>query len=132
MAEKLHKGSLDDIPITGGSLAQVSQSSSNTNYKLELSATAAPLRKPDLVARFSTIDLPDSVDFGDNYEFTAVSQELIGTTRTYGSFYEAAYEDAISRVYGGIHVRESSVTDALPTGLNIGNFVAQNLFQPVV
>jgi hypothetical protein len=70
--------------------------------------------------------------FGDNYEFTAVSQELIGTTRTYGSFYEAAYEDAISRVYGGIHVRESSVTDALPTGLNIGNFVAQNLFQPVV
>jgi membrane-associated phospholipid phosphatase len=70
--------------------------------------------------------------FGDNYEFTAVSQELIGTTRTYGSFYEAAYEDAISRVYGGIHVRESSVTDALPTGLNIGNFVAQNLFQPIV
>jgi hypothetical protein len=66
MAEKLHKGSLDDIPITGGSLAQVSQSSSDTNYKLELSATAAPLRKPDLVARFSTIDLPDTVDFGDD------------------------------------------------------------------
>jgi hypothetical protein len=69
--------------------------------------------------------------FGEDYEFTAVSQELIGTTRTFGSFYEAAYEDAISRVYGGIHVRESTITDALPTGLNIGNFVAQNLFQPV-
>ena len=70
--------------------------------------------------------------FGDNYEFTAVSQELIHTTRTYGSFYEAAYDDAISRVYGGIHVRESTITDALPTGSDIGNFVAQNLFQPVV
>ncbi len=69
--------------------------------------------------------------FGENYAFTAVSQELPGVSRNYNSFYDAAYDDAISRVYGGIHVRESTVDDALPTGLAIGNFVAQNLFKTV-
>lgn len=69
--------------------------------------------------------------FGDNYEFTAVSQELTDVTRSYGSFYEAAFEDAISRVYGGVHTREASVTDALPVGINIGNFVAQTVAQPL-
>ena len=66
-----------------------------------------------------------------NYEFDAVSQELIGEIRHYDSFYDAAFDDAISRVYGGIHVREATVTDALPTGLAIGEFIAQNLFVPV-
>lgn len=70
--------------------------------------------------------------FGDNYEFTAVSQELPGVTRTYGSFNQAAFDDAISRVYGGIHVLEASVTDSLPTGRNIGNFVVNNIAQPIV
>lgn len=69
--------------------------------------------------------------FGENYKFTAVSQELLGITREYDSFYDAAYDDAISRVYGGIHVREATITDALPTGFAIGEFVAQNLFVPV-
>ena len=70
--------------------------------------------------------------FGENYSFTAVSQEMPGVTRTYNSFYDAAYDDAISRVYGGIHVREATVDDALPTGFAVGNFVAQNLFKIVV
>ena len=70
--------------------------------------------------------------FGENYSFTVVSQEMPGVTRTYNSFYDAAYDDAISRVYGGIHVREATVDDALPTGFAIGNFVAQNLFKIVV
>ncbi|MEG5031282.1 hypothetical protein QUB36_29635 [Microcoleus sp. AT8-B1] len=71
-------------------------------------------------------------NFGENYSFTAVSQEMPGVTRTYNSFYDAAYEDAISRVYGGVHVREATIDDALPTGLAVGNFVAQNLFKTVV
>jgi hypothetical protein len=70
--------------------------------------------------------------FGKNYSFTVVSQEMPGVTRTYNSFYDAAYDDAISRVYGAVHVREASVDDALPVGLAIGNFVAQNLFKTVV
>jgi hypothetical protein len=69
--------------------------------------------------------------YGENYHFQAVSQELPGVIRSFDSFNEAAYEDAVSRVYGGVHVREASVTDALPTGLAIGNFVAENFFQPI-
>jgi len=70
--------------------------------------------------------------FGENYAFTAVSQELPGVTRSFGSFYDAAFEDAISRVYGGVHVREATVTDALPIGFEIGNFVAESFLRPAV
>ena len=66
--------------------------------------------------------------FGENYQFNAVSQELPGVIRTYDSFTAAGFEDALSRIYGGIHVREATMVDAVPTGLAIGNFVAQNLF----
>ena len=69
--------------------------------------------------------------FGENHSFKAVSQEILGVTRTYNSFYEAGFDDAISRIYGGVHVREATIDDALPTGLAIGNFVAQNLFKTV-
>ena len=69
--------------------------------------------------------------YGDDFEFTAVSQELPGVTRTFDSFLDAANEDAISRLYGGIHVREASITDAVPTGLNVGEFVANTVAQPI-
>lgn len=69
--------------------------------------------------------------FGDNYEFTAVSQELPGVTRQYDSFYDAGYDDAISRIYGGIHVREATITDALPMGYAVGEYVAQNWLTPI-
>ncbi|GBF79851.1 CARDB domain-containing protein [Aphanothece sacrum] len=68
---------------------------------------------------------------GDNYAFDAVSQELPGVVRSFNSFYEAGVEDAVSRVYGGVHVREASVTDAVPTGYNIGEYVATNFFQAI-
>lgn len=69
--------------------------------------------------------------FGDNYDFTAVSQELPGVTRDYDSFYDAAYDDAASRIYGGIHVREATITDALPMGYAVGEYVAQNWLTPI-
>jgi PAP2 superfamily len=68
--------------------------------------------------------------FGDNYAFTAVSQELIGTTRTFSSFNQAGFEDAISRLYGGVHIREA-VLDAVGTGQAIANYVVNNIAQPV-
>jgi hypothetical protein len=70
--------------------------------------------------------------YGENYRFTAVSQELPGVTRTFNNFNQAAFENAISRVYGGVHVREATVTDALPVGLNIGNYVTENFFHEIV
>lgn len=69
--------------------------------------------------------------FGEDYNFTAVSQELPGVRRSFDSFYNAAYEDAISRIYGGVHTREATIVDSLPTGLNLGQYVAENLFQSV-
>lgn len=69
--------------------------------------------------------------FGEDYTFPTVSQELIGVVREQ-TFANAAFEDAISRVYGGVHVLEASVTDAVPTGTGIGDFVANNLLQPIV
>lgn len=68
--------------------------------------------------------------FGDNYAFTAVSQELIGVTRSFSSFNQAGFEDAISRLYGGVHVREA-VEDAVITGQNVANYVVNNIAQPV-
>ncbi|MCZ8247930.1 CARDB domain-containing protein [Microcystis sp. LE19-195.1E] len=67
--------------------------------------------------------------FGDNYVFSAVSQELPGVVRNFDSFYEAGMEDAISRLYGGVHVREACI-DSFEMGLAVGDFVAANFFQP--
>ncbi|OPF19474.1 phosphoesterase [Microcystis aeruginosa KW] len=65
--------------------------------------------------------------FGDNYVFSAVSQELPGVVRNFDSFYEAGLEDALSRIYGGVHVREAC-TDSFEMGLAVGDFVATNFF----
>jgi hypothetical protein len=67
--------------------------------------------------------------FGDNYVFSAVSQELPGVVRDFTSFYEAGMEDALSRIYGGVHVREACI-DSFDMGLAVGEFVATNFFQP--
>ncbi len=69
--------------------------------------------------------------FGEDYAFEAVSQELPGVVRNFDSFEEAGLEDGLSRIFGGIHVREATVTDAFPTGFNIGEYVATNFFQPL-
>ncbi len=69
--------------------------------------------------------------YGDDYEFDAVSQELNGVVRRV-TFEEAAIEDALSRIYGGIHVREATLDDSVPVGQAIADYVVDTLFQPVV
>ena len=39
------------------------------------------------------------------------------------SFYEAGLEDAVSRVYGGVHIREACL-DSFKVGLAVGAAVA--------
>ena len=68
--------------------------------------------------------------FGDDYVFSAVSQELLGVVRSFDSFYEAGMENALGRIYGGVHVREACI-DSFEMGLAVGNFVAANFFQPI-
>jgi len=76
--------------------------------------------------------------FGDDLTFAATSQELPGVQRTFegfidgggvarNSFYEAGLENAISRVYGGVHIREAC-EDSFGVGLNVGAAVVQNLW----
>ncbi|NJK42221.1 MAG: phosphoesterase [Acaryochloridaceae cyanobacterium SU_2_1] len=67
--------------------------------------------------------------YGLDYAFEGVSQELINTVRSFDSFREAGLEDANSRLYGGVHVREANL-DGNEAGLNIGHYVANNLLQP--
>jgi hypothetical protein len=54
--------------------------------------------------------------------------EIDGQQRT--SYYVAAYESALSRLYGGIHWSFDNF-DGLTTGFALGQYVAGNFFQPV-
>jgi hypothetical protein len=77
--------------------------------------------------------------FGDNVTFSTTSQDLpgvvrsfsrstetdqAGTTVTRSSFYNAGMEDAISRIYGGVHIREACL-DSFDVGHRVGNAVAE-------
>lgn len=76
--------------------------------------------------------------FGDKLTFAATSEEVPGVTRQFAgfkdqagvkrnSFYQAGLEDALSRIYGGVHIREACL-DSFDVGLNVGSAVVQNLW----
>ncbi|MEB3278067.1 MAG: CARDB domain-containing protein [Lyngbya sp.] len=65
----------------------------------------------------------------DNFSFELPSQELPGVARSYGSFSQAAEENAESRIFGGIHIR-SSADEGLASGAAVGLFVAENALLP--
>jgi hypothetical protein len=87
--------------------------------------------------------------FGDNVVFSARSVELPGVKRSFdgritpgslgdlsnvalrpNSFYEAGIEDAVSRVYGGVHIREACL-DSFNVGVKVGDVVARSFLGPV-
>lgn len=60
---------------------------------------------------------------GDNFGFTDTSEVYFGIPeRNFNSFYHAAAEAAVSRLYGGIHFRDACEAGAAQ-GKRIGNFV---------
>lgn len=64
---------------------------------------------------------------GDNFEFIDTSEVYFGLPeRKFKSFYAAANEAAISRLYGGIHFR-----DACEQGLMQGRLVGQNVVSKI-
>lgn len=65
--------------------------------------------------------------FGDDVSFSIPSQELPGVSRSYNSFSEAVDENAISRVYAGVHVRSSCEDGAL-----VGEAVANSVFNNIL
>lgn len=66
----------------------------------------------------------------DDISFDIPSQELPGVARYYGSFSQAAQEDADSRLYGGVHI-EAATIDGVQVGRNVASFVFNNFLTPV-
>jgi hypothetical protein len=65
----------------------------------------------------------------DNIAFTLPSENQQVAARSFDSFSEAAQESADSRLYGGIHWRFDN-EDGLTAGTALGEFVADNFFEP--
>lgn len=62
---------------------------------------------------------------GDHFAYTDTSEEYFGIpARDFTSFYQAADEAAISRLYGGIHFRDACESGTYQ-GKEIGKYVAQ-------
>ena len=64
--------------------------------------------------------------FGDRVSFNVVSTTLPGTTRHFNSITAAAWENGMSRIYGGIHFRRA-VRDGFRQGQSIGREVSRML-----
>ena len=65
-------------------------------------------------------------NFGNRVRFSVVSTTLPGATRNYRSFSDAAHENGLSRVYGGIHFLHA-VRDGCSQGKGIGLSVSRLL-----
>ena len=73
-----------------------------------------------------------TVLLGDNFEFTDEIEIPFGNeARHFNSFYEAAHESTMSRVYGGIHYPETARI-SIEQGKKIGAHVLKTLYPSVV
>ena len=65
--------------------------------------------------------------FGDQFTYTDTSERLFGLPdRDFTSFYQAANEAAVSRLYGGIHFRDAC-DEGVKQGRKVGNFALGKL-----
>lgn len=67
-------------------------------------------------------------ELGDRHTFTVDSP--IGVSRTYARFSRAAYEEAVSRIYCGIHFR-NGMNAGLAQGTAIAHYTVENLLRPL-
>ncbi|MDB5277848.1 MAG: phosphatase family protein [Ferruginibacter sp.] len=67
--------------------------------------------------------------FGDNFAFQDTSDlRYIGMQRHFNSFVQAADEASISRVYGGIHYR-NSVDEGANAGRKVGEYIVEKIIK---
>ena len=88
---------------------------------------------PEYTSGHSTITASAAVVlahlYGDKFAFQDTSDlRYIGMQRHFNSFQEAAAEASISRVYGGIHYR-NSVDMGAEAGKKVGAYVIQKIFK---
>jgi hypothetical protein len=70
--------------------------------------------------------------FGENYKFTDKTEIPFGNdARRFNSFYEAAYESSMSRVYGGIHYPETARI-SIVQGKEVGSYVLKTLYPAIL
>jgi len=89
---------------------------------------------PDYVSGHSTFSGAASTVLAmfygtDHLVFTAGSDFLPGVTRQFRSFWNAAKEAAVSRMYGGIHFRSAN-EDGLAAGVQIGEWAFAHYMRP--
>jgi PAP2 superfamily len=73
-----------------------------------------------------------TVLFGNNYKFTDKTEIPFGNdTRHFNSFYEAAFESSMSRVYGGIHYPETARI-SIVQGKEVGSHVIKTLYPAAI
>ena len=66
---------------------------------------------------------------GDNFKFTDTSEKYFGLPeRDFSSFYEAANEAALSRLYGGIHFRDAC-EEGVIQGKKVGSLAMEKLLK---
>jgi hypothetical protein len=63
----------------------------------------------------------------DDIAFTTTSEDLPGVARSFNSFWEAAAEAGLSRVFGGIHFMSGN-QQGLQSGARLGAFVTEHAF----
>jgi hypothetical protein len=71
-----------------------------------------------------------STYFGNETDFTLMSETLPGVVRSYTSFGQAVDEAFDARIYGGIHFR-SACRDGRTTGIQVGSFTVANVAESV-
>lgn len=65
--------------------------------------------------------------FGDQFEFVDTSEVYFGLPeRSFSSFYQAADEASISRLYGGIHFRDA-IENGIAQGKKIGKHIVEKV-----
>ena len=88
---------------------------------------------PEYTSGHSTITRSSAVVltklFGDNFSFQDTSDlRYIGMQRHFNSFVQAADEASISRVYGGIHYR-NSVDEGANAGRKVGELIVKKILK---
>jgi PAP2 superfamily len=88
---------------------------------------------PEYTSGHSTITRSSAVVltklFGDNFSFQDTSDlRYIGMQRHFNSFVQAADEASISRVYGGIHYR-NSVDEGANAGRKVGELIVEKILK---
>ena len=66
--------------------------------------------------------------FGKHYEFSFTAPAPTGATREFDSFWDAAYEAGMSRIYGGIHFTFSN-EDGLALGEDVAEWALESFDQ---